>query len=54
MDKAHTVSKLLRLTSDMAERISRCRHASRIASEAETIRRLLAVALELVEQGSAS
>ena len=54
MDKTHTVSKLLRLTPDVADRISRCRHASRIASEAETIRRLLAVALELVEQGRAS
>lgn len=48
------VSKLPRLTPDMAERISRCRHGSRISSEAETIRRLLAVALELVEQGRAS
>lgn len=54
MDKTHTVSKLLGLTPDMADRISRCWHASRIASEAETIRRLLAVALELVEQGRAS
>ncbi len=49
-NEIYPVKKLLRMTPEMAERISKCRYDSRLPSESETIRRLLTVALDTLER----
>ena len=49
-NEMYPVKKLLRMTDEMAQRISKCRYDSRLPSESETIRRLLTVALDTLDR----
>jgi hypothetical protein len=48
----YPVKKFVRMTDEMAARIEKCRYDSRLPSENETIRRLIAAGLETLESGS--
>jgi hypothetical protein len=49
-NEIYPVKKLLRMTDEMAARISKRRYDSRLPSESETIRRLLTLGLDTLDR----